>query len=51
MNYETNVRQLVVLHSITFFFLLDMQLARGLFNTTPITPLPNTHLYHGIQGP
>ena len=45
MNYETNVRQLVVLHS------MDMQLAERLFNTTPTAPLPNTHLYPGIHIP
>ena len=52
MNYETNVRQLVVLHSMyTFFFFLDMQLAERLFNTTPTAPLPNTHQYLGIHRP
>ena len=42
MNYETNVRQLVVLDSMYTFFFLDMQLAKRLFNTTPTAPLPNT---------
>ena len=32
MNYETNVRQLVVLHSMYIFFFMDMQLAKRLFN-------------------
>ena len=49
MNYETNVRQLVVLDSMYTFFFLDMQLAKRLFNTTPTAPLPNTHLYPGIH--
>ena len=39
MNYEPNVRQLVVLHSTyIYIFFMAVQLAGRLFNTTPHSP-------------
>ena len=44
MNYETNVRQLVVLHSMYIFFFMAMQLIGRLLNTTP-QPHYQIHIY------